>query len=238
VVNALILGLAIRAFVPTLQAGDAVPALPLVDQTGRAFTLADLRGNVIVVSFLYTSCGDARACPLVAAKLGRMQRAIGRAPIRLVALSLDPVHDTPAALRAYGAAYNADPSRWRLATGPPPAVEELVARFGITSLAMRERRGFVHDEAAIVIDRAGRIVTIVPGNRWTAGDLFALAARAAGAPVDPWTAARLWLATAAETCGGGAGAFTTAGALGVLGLALAITGFAFARAFGAAGRTQ
>jgi cytochrome oxidase Cu insertion factor (SCO1/SenC/PrrC family) len=233
-VNALVvLGLALRAFVPTLQAGDTVPALPLVDQQGRAFSFADLRGNVVVVSFLYTSCGDANECPLVAAKLARIQRAIGRAPVRVVALTLDPVHDTPAALRAYGANYGADPARWRLATGPPQAVEELVARFGVSSLAMRDRHAFVHDEEAVVVDRAGRIATIVPGNRWTADDLFAVAARAVGEPVDTMTAVRLWLATAAETCGLSTGAFTAGGALGVLALTLALAALVFARAFAA-----
>jgi len=83
VIALLLLGLALNGFVPTLQTGDTVPPLPLVDQDGRAFSFADLRGNVVVVSFLFTACGDVNECPLLASKLGHMQSQIGVQPIRL-----------------------------------------------------------------------------------------------------------------------------------------------------------
>jgi len=226
-----VLDVALRAFVPTLAIGDSVPPLPLVDQDGRNFSLADLRGDVVVVTFLYTSCGDVKECPLIAAKFGRIQHAIGDAPIRLVALTLDPQHDTPARLRAFGAIYGADTSRWKLATGAPAVVEELDARLGVTSLTRRSTQGFAHDDAAVVLDRSGRIAKIVPGNQWTPDDLLAVARSYAGAPVDAWTGLRLWLAGAAERCGGGGGAFTTAGALATLALIFGAIAFAFSRAF-------
>jgi hypothetical protein len=141
------------------------------------------------------------------------------------------VHDTPERLRAYGATYDARPSRWKLATGAPAVVEELAARFGITSLSRRSTQGFAHDDAAIVIDRAGRIAKIIPGNGWSPGDLLAIARGYAGAPVDRQTAMRLWLTSAVERCGSGAGAFTAAGALLTLALTLVAIGLAFARAF-------
>jgi cytochrome oxidase Cu insertion factor (SCO1/SenC/PrrC family) len=226
-----VLDVALRAFVPTLQTGDTVPPLPLVDQDGRNFSLADLRGNVVVVTFLYTSCGNPKECPLIAAKFGRMQQLIGDAPIRLVAVTLDPQHDTPTRLRAFGATYSADASRWRLATGAPAVIEELDARLGVTSLVRRSTQGFAHDDAAIVLDRAGRIARVVPGNAWTAGDLLAVARGYAGAPIDARTTIRLWLSSAAERCGGGSGAFTAAGALATLALVFAAIAFAFRRIF-------
>lgn len=226
-----LLGAALGAFVPVLHAGDAVPALPLVDQQGRRFTLADLRGDVVVIGFLYTSCGDADECPLVGAKFGRMQRALGDAPIRLVTLTLDAAHDTPGRMRAFGATYGADAARWKLATGAPADVDELVARFGVTSLPLRARRGFVHDEEAVILDRAGRVAAIVPGNRWSAADLLAIARTDAGAPVDLLTTVRLLLSAAAERCGGAVAPFSVAAALGVFALALLAVAFAFARAF-------
>jgi cytochrome oxidase Cu insertion factor (SCO1/SenC/PrrC family) len=231
VIALIVLGLALQTFVPTMGVGDTVPALPLVDQSGHAFTFADFHGNVTIVSFIYTSCGDAKECPLIAAKFGHIQQSIGSDPIRLVTLTLDPLHDTPERLRAYGETYAAQGSRWKLATGTPAAVEELVARFGITSLAQRSSQGFAHDDAAIVIDRAGRIAKIIPGNAWTAGDLLAVARSYAGAPVNTSTALRLWLADAAERCGGGTAVFTTGATLVTLAIAFVLIGFAFARAF-------
>ncbi|MDB5093896.1 MAG: ypmQ 2, partial [Candidatus Eremiobacteraeota bacterium] len=57
-----------RAFIPVLREGDAVPAVALIDQTGRRFSFATARGSTTIVSFIYTRCRDARMCPLVAAK--------------------------------------------------------------------------------------------------------------------------------------------------------------------------
>ena len=96
---ALAIALAIAAFVPNLQPGDTIPAIPLVDQSGRAFSFAQLRGNAVVLSFIYTRCADPRMCPLVSSKFARLQRAIGDAPVRLLEITLDPRFDTPRVLR-------------------------------------------------------------------------------------------------------------------------------------------
>jgi len=230
VVIALAAAAAVHAYVPVLERGDTVPAIPLTDQLGRRFSFADLRGDAVIVSFIYTACGDVRECPLVAAKLGRIQRSIGDAPIRIVALTLDPEHDSPAALRTFGAGFGADAARWRFAGGEPAAVNELVARFGITTLWQRSARTLAHDEAAIVIDREGRIAERVAGNRWSAADVLALARVSAGGSVDPATSLRLWLASAAERCGG-AGAFSAAAALALFGGVFTAIAIVFVRIF-------
>ncbi|HEX7593562.1 MAG TPA: SCO family protein, partial [Anaerolineae bacterium] len=43
------------------------PDPKLTDQTGSAVSLADFRGKVVVLTFLYTHCPD--ECPLIASKL-------------------------------------------------------------------------------------------------------------------------------------------------------------------------
>lgn len=224
------LALAVQAFVPVLAPGDAVPAVPLVDQDGRAFRLGALRGNVVVVSFLYTGCADARACPLVAAKLARIQRSLHGEPIRLVALSLNPRYDTPPVLHAYGVHYGQDPARWTLATGAPDAVAALTARFGI-GVQRANATTLVHDEAAVVLGRDGRVATIVPGNTWEADALLARARSEARLRVSPWASVRLWLANAAESCGAGTLPVSTAAVLGLLLAITALIGIALMRAF-------
>lgn len=224
------LALAVQAFVPVLAPGDAVPAVPLVDQDGRAFSLGALRGNVVVLSFLYTGCADARACPLVAAKLARIQRSLHGEPVRLVALSLNPRYDTPPVLHAYGAHYGQDPARWTLATGAPGAVATLAARFGI-GVQRTGAVALVHDEAAVVLARDGRVATIVRGNGWDADAVLARARSEARLAVPPGTALRLWLASAAESCGAGTLPVSTAAVLGLLLAITALVGIAFARAF-------
>jgi cytochrome oxidase Cu insertion factor (SCO1/SenC/PrrC family) len=211
---ALVALLATNAFVPLLGPGDTVPPVPLVDQAGHAFSIARLRGNAIVVNFMYTRCADPKMCPLVAAKFAAMQRRIGNAPIRLLELTLDPRFDTPAVLRRYGRAVGADPARWTLATGAPGALDEVAARLGIAG-AWTRPGALVHTEAAIVLDRTGTIARIVDGNAWTAGDVLAIAREAAGVEPAPLARLVLWLTAAVQRCGGGSASINVLEGLGL-----------------------
>lgn len=88
----------------TPQVGGAIigakpvaPPIALHDDRGRAVRLSDFRGNWVAVAFLYTHCPD--VCPLIAQNLNA---ALAKAPdLRVVAVSVDPKGDTPAAVRAY-----------------------------------------------------------------------------------------------------------------------------------------
>ena len=227
--------LAANAFVPTLQQGDTVPALPLVDQAGSAFSLARLRGNAVVLTFIYTRCADARMCPLESLKFAKLQRAIGSAPIKLVELTLDPGFDTPAVLRRYGEAYGADPHRWTLATGAPASLDDLATRLGIAS--ERTAPGtIVHTEATIVLDRSGAIADVVDGNAWTPDQMLALARDAAGESSNPLARAGAWLTAAIERCGGGALPISTIGLLALVGALSALFGTLLLRAVRPSGR--
>ena len=161
-------------------------------------------------------------CPLVSAKFAQIQRRIGvepekDEPIRLVALTLDPVYDTPPVLARYGALFGADRRRWILATGTPKIALELAARLGIAST--RTTPGtIVHTEALAIVDGAGRIARILDGNAWTADEALSLAREAAGEATAPWVRIRIWLASgAAALCGArSVGGLTVAQALGLL----------------------
>ena len=196
--------LALTAFVPVLQPGDTVPAIPLVDQSGNAFSLASLRGNAVVVSFIYTRCADPAMCPLTSAKFARLQTLIGSAPVRLLEITLDPRFDTPRVLRAYGRAYAERPQRWTLATGAPGSIADLATRLGVAT-QWTQPGTLVHTESVIVLDRAGRLAQTIDGNAWTTADVLAAAMQAAGAAPAPLAQAGIWLTAIAQACGGGRG---------------------------------
>lgn len=227
-VLALVALLATSAFVPLLHEGDAVPALPLVDQSGRAFSFARLRGQAVVLSFIYTRCADPRMCPLVSAKFAQLQRRIGAAPIRLVELTLDPQYDTPKVLRRYGQAFGADPERWTLATGTPATIDELAARLGVAS-AWTKPGTLAHTEAAIVLDGNGGVARIINGNAWTPDELLAAAREASGAPVNPLSRVQLWLTAAVERCGGSSSSLNVIEAFALFALLAAGFGAALLR---------
>jgi protein SCO1/2 len=229
VVALALLAAAIAAFVPTLQPGDAIPPIPLIDQSGRAFSLAQLRGEAVVLTFIYTRCADPRMCPLASSKFAQLQARIGRDPIRLVEITLDPAFDTPAVLRAYGRAFAAQPQHWTLATGAPASIEDLSERLDIATQWTRPGT-LAHTESAIVIDRDGRIARIVPGNTWTVSDLLALARDAAGAQQAPTALIALWLTAAVASCGGSTGAINVLEALALFAAVSGAIAFAFLRA--------
>ena len=80
-----------------IQAKPVAPPISLHDDRGRVVRLSDFRGTWVAVAFLYTHCPD--VCPLIAQNLNT---ALARAPdLRVVAVSVDPKGDTPAAVRAY-----------------------------------------------------------------------------------------------------------------------------------------
>jgi cytochrome oxidase Cu insertion factor (SCO1/SenC/PrrC family) len=236
VVNALALAtaLAVATFVPTLQTGDTIPAIPLVDQSGRAFSMEQLHGNAVVLSFIYTRCPDPNMCPLVSSKFARLQAQIGTNPIRLVEITLDPRFDTPRVLRTYGQAFGANPNRWTLATGAPSSIDDLATRLGIAT-QWTTPATLIHTEAVIVVDRDGRIAETIGGNAWTTDQVIALAREAAGSESSPLARIGLWLTAAVEACGGGQGTINSLEGLALLLLIIGAIGAVLFRALRRAG---
>lgn len=101
-----------------------VPDFSLVERSGRQVTRADLKGKVWIATFFYTRCRD--TCPLQMAEMARLQAALeDRDGVRLVAISVDPDHDTPAVLARYAERFNADPERWLFLTGRRDGIRRL-----------------------------------------------------------------------------------------------------------------
>jgi protein SCO1/2 len=78
------------------------PEIALRDQNGHAIRLSSLRGKTVFVTFLYVHCPD--VCPLIATHLDSALRRLGAkraSGIRILAVSVDPKGDTPAAARRF-----------------------------------------------------------------------------------------------------------------------------------------
>lgn len=75
-----------------------VAEFTLTDQAGRGVSLRDLRGRVVVVSFLYSHCGA--PCVLIAQQIrGALDQLARPAPVLIV--SADPAGDTRASVRRF-----------------------------------------------------------------------------------------------------------------------------------------
>jgi protein SCO1/2 len=83
------------------------PPLALRNYTGDPVSLAALRGKAVLVTFVYTHCVD--VCPLIVSNLAAAQRQLGGEAkhVEILAVTVDPRRDTPAAIRSFLAARDA-----------------------------------------------------------------------------------------------------------------------------------
>ncbi len=100
-------------------------------------------GQVAVVAFVYRSCSDAEGCPLSLAVLRSLDRELAaRADlskrVRLVTVSFDPAHDTPAKMGEL-AQMMAPQGDWTFLTASAPAeLPPLLADFGQDVIAQND----------------------------------------------------------------------------------------------------
>jgi protein SCO1/2 len=169
-----------------LGPGDQIADAALVDQDGAPMRVADLRGHAAVVSFIYTRCPLPEYCPTIEARLGAVQQAIkadrSLAGARVLAVTLDPEHDTPQVLAAHARERHADPSVWRFASGTAGAIDAFGRQFGLAvTRTSSEPSGIEHNLRTVILDSDLRIVAMLTGSDWPASDAVAALRTAAGA---------------------------------------------------------
>jgi protein SCO1/2 len=163
------------ANVRLLKPGDTVPDTTLTGQDDKPLTLKDFRGTAVAVTFIYTRCPLPQFCPFIDRRFAEVQKLVAANPalaerVRLLSISFDPAFDTAAALRAHAKKVGADPRMWMFANAEEATVDRLAAEFGIN--VIREKDGTItHNLRTAIIDPAGRIVSILDNNAWTADEL-------------------------------------------------------------------
>ena len=104
----------------------------LLDQDGREVRIYTdaLRGKIVLISFIYTSCTD--ICPILMSHLSDVQNSLGDRfgkDVFFVSISVDPEDDTPEELKKYAGRFEAKPG-WTFLTGPKKDVDAVIRRFG------------------------------------------------------------------------------------------------------------
>ena len=139
------------------------PKITLQDHEGRTFTLSELSGKYVLMTFIYTSCGT--VCPQIEMNLSEVynrlpQAAIGQ-DIIFLSVSFDTDRDTPEALEAYRHYFVDDPDNWRLARVPDPGeLKRLLDAFGVIVIP-GNNGDFAHNGAFYLIDRHSRLAEIM-----------------------------------------------------------------------------
>ena len=136
------------------------PGFLLTDQTGHSLTSEDVRGDIVLYNFGYTSCGD--TCDEMNQTMRQIQSRIdeadvGDTAVRLVTISFDPESDDPAALAEYGSQVGADGEQWAFATAEPDHLANVV-KAGFQAWYERKDDGsFIFDPAFVLVDGWGVI---------------------------------------------------------------------------------
>jgi len=141
----------------------SLPALTLQLQDGSRARIADLRGRVVVATFMYTSCQS--VCPLVGAYMGEihldteLNAAVDAGQLHFLSLSFDPDTDTPSNLAAFADRFDAAIDNWWVAR-PRDPLEPILRFFGVTVIPAGPDL-YVHNAAYYLIDRQSRLIDIL-----------------------------------------------------------------------------
>ena len=111
----------------------------LLDSAGKQVRLAELtHGRITVLSFIYTRCASAKACPYATGVLLQLHRTSAEDAalakhLRLVSMSFDPMNDTPEHMAAYStmASQQATAAPWHFVTARSESeLQPILAGYG------------------------------------------------------------------------------------------------------------
>jgi protein SCO1/2 len=181
-VGLLIVLAAVGWLAPTLSAAAGEPnSLPrigpapevsLTTQDGQRLSLKELRGKVVVVTFIYASCAD--TCPLLTAKMAGLQAALGAdfgPKVFFLSVTVDPERDTPAVLQRYAQAHGTNLAGWAFLTGAPAEIRQVARQYGVHY--RKTPRGDVdHTFLTSLVDQSGTLRVQYLGVRFDPDELL------------------------------------------------------------------
>src|SRR5688572_12364903 len=141
------------------------PTFTLTTQDDKRLSLEELRGKVVVVTFIFASCTD--TCPLLTAKMATLQSRLGAdfgTRAFFVSVTVDPERDTPEVLKRYAEAHGAKLDGWAFVTGTPAEIREVTQRYAVFN--KKTPRGNVdHTFLTSLVDRNGTLRVQYLGTR-------------------------------------------------------------------------
>jgi protein SCO1 len=158
------------------RAERGAAALPedvsVVDHHGQPFSLASLKGKVVLLDFVHIDCPG--VCTNLTNKFGQVADRLGPdlgSKVILLTVTNDPEHDGPQQLLTFAKSSDADLNGWIFATGTPENIDRVIKAFGLKNerlpdgspnhitqvflvgpdgRAMREYQGMIMDSQQVV----------------------------------------------------------------------------------------
>jgi protein SCO1 len=158
----------------------------LVDQDGKPASLSEYRGQVVVLTFMYSTCQD--TCPITAQQIRGAMDQLGH-DVPALAVSVDPANDNPFHAKRFLLQQHLT-DRMRFILGNRAQLAPIWKAYGIQP----QGQGFEHSAYVLLIDKQGRQRISFPTDQLTpeglAHDIKVLEAEpATGAPATSSTPA-------------------------------------------------
>jgi protein SCO1/2 len=161
-----------------LGIGDAVPDAALIDQANQRRSLSEWKGTPLLMTFIYTRCPLPNFCPAMNRNFASIQKSIAadaalKGRLKLVSITFDPEHDTPAVLADFAAKHDSDPAVWTWLTADRVTTDRVAARFGVSVIREGATAADVmHNLRTALIDADGRIAKIYSGSDWASSTVI------------------------------------------------------------------
>jgi len=163
----------------TPSPGEYVPDFSFTNQSGKRISLRQYRGQVLLVTFIYTRCPFPDFCPRMSSNFADIYKQVAAnaalARVHLLTISFDPERDTPKVLRDYGfsVAHTHDAAlfnRWEFAAVRAADLLKVADFFALT---VKPEGGLItHNLSTTVIGPDGKVVKWYSGGDWQVSDLI------------------------------------------------------------------
>jgi protein SCO1 len=170
------------------QEGTPVPDFVFTNQDGQRVHLAQYKGKVVLLTFIYTRCPMPDFCPRMTNNFLEIEKSLKQdqaayARTHLLSITFDPKFDTPKVLRHYALSTTSIPaadlfSHWEL-LAPRPQDLDAIGHFFALSV-WKENGQITHSLSTAIVDGNGKLYRWYHGNEWTSQELLREARRAAG----------------------------------------------------------
>lgn len=171
-----------------LRPGDTVPDFQMINQNGQRIHLAQYRGKVLLLTFIYTRCPLNDFCPRMSRNFAEIEQQLTTdkemaSKTHLLSISFDTAYDKPAVLRSYGEAYTGNYNKekfthWEFAATNAQTLTKMTAFFDV-GVTGSDPQSIVHTLSTVMIGADGKVLEWLPTNDWKPADVLAEMRKAA-----------------------------------------------------------
>ena len=160
--------------------GQPVPDFAFTNQDGHPVHLAQFKGQIVLVTFIYTRCPLPDFCPRMTNNFLDIEKSLQKDSAlahrtRLLTITFDPEFDTPPVLRHYALSTTSIPaaslfSHWEFLAPHAQDLDEIARFFGLSK--WKEDGQITHSLSTAIIAPDGTLFRWYHGNSWTPEELL------------------------------------------------------------------